>query len=187
MSDSQRIISDRNSAAGAVQAEVAESTSEAASADVQPSTPSDLAESVARSELDSTASNVSSNPPDGVGQDDGSYFGLRRGDQIFAGVLMAAALVLGLVHWFRVSNWGREPIEIIRHESFQVEYRLDINQASWVEFAQLNGIGPTLAQRIIDSREQDGPFASIDDLQRVNGIGPKKVASMRPNLKPVEP
>lgn len=182
MSDSHDVVSDPKAES---QADVDEIVS-AVEPSVALSDPTaDIAGVAEQFEADSDSPNADSVSDAAIPVEE-SHFWLRRGDQVFVGVLLAVALVLGLIHWIRLSNWGREPIEIIRHESFQAEYRVDINKASWVEFAQLNGIGPILAQRIIESRKQDGPFVSINDLQRVNGIGPKKVEKMRPNLKPVE-
>ena len=48
---------------------------------------------------------------------------------------------------------------------------ININTASAAELESLSGIGPSLAQRIIDHREQNGPFISIEDLDDVPGIG----------------
>lgn len=61
-------------------------------------------------------------------------------------------------------------------------FRIDINQASWSEWAQLPGIGNTLAHRIVAERESHGPFQSIDDLRRVKGVGAKTLEKMRPHL-----
>jgi len=58
--------------------------------------------------------------------------------------------------------------------------RVDVNTADLAELDLLPGIGPALRQRIIDSRTADGPFESIDDLQRVSGIGPRTVEKLRP-------
>jgi competence ComEA-like helix-hairpin-helix protein len=56
---------------------------------------------------------------------------------------------------------------------------VDINRASAAELAQLPGVGPALAQRILDERQRRGPFESLEALRRVAGIGPKKLAALR--------
>jgi len=49
---------------------------------------------------------------------------------------------------------------------------IDINTASSQELETLPGIGPTTAQKIIEYREQNGAFVSIEDIINVSGIGP---------------
>ncbi len=56
---------------------------------------------------------------------------------------------------------------------------VNINTAGENELTRLNGIGPALAKRICDDRNANGPFKSIDDLQRVKGIGPATVEKNR--------
>ncbi len=56
--------------------------------------------------------------------------------------------------------------------------RIDPNQASEVELDRLPGVGPSLARAIVRSREQDGPFRSLDDLLRVPGLGEKKLGQL---------
>ncbi|HZU36780.1 MAG TPA: helix-hairpin-helix domain-containing protein, partial [Gemmataceae bacterium] len=58
---------------------------------------------------------------------------------------------------------------------------VDINRASVAQLQQVPWIGPTTANRIIAERQKQ-PFRSVDDLRRVKGIGPKKLAHMRPYL-----
>ena len=53
---------------------------------------------------------------------------------------------------------------------------VNINTASVEELKTLNGIGDSLAQAIVDDRERNGPFTSVDDLVRVSGIGAKTLA-----------
>ncbi|MBK6765748.1 MAG: helix-hairpin-helix domain-containing protein [bacterium] len=56
---------------------------------------------------------------------------------------------------------------------------IDINLASASELERLPGIGPVLAERILSERETNGPFVTVDDLDRVSGIGVKKLAELR--------
>ncbi len=59
---------------------------------------------------------------------------------------------------------------------------LDLNQATLEDLEALPGIGPALAGRIVDYRQRHGPFKNIDDLENVSGIGPKKLALIKPYL-----
>lgn len=56
---------------------------------------------------------------------------------------------------------------------------LNINSATLGQLDALNGIGPVTAQRILDYREQHGGFKSIEELDAVDGIGPKLFASLK--------
>ena len=58
---------------------------------------------------------------------------------------------------------------------------VDLNSASAAELLLLPGIGPTLAERIIEDRARLGPFPTVDALTRVRGIGPKTVENLRPH------
>lgn len=56
---------------------------------------------------------------------------------------------------------------------------ININTASATEFETLSGIGEVLAGAIIDYRTENGPFASVDDLESVSGIGPATLEEIR--------
>lgn len=58
---------------------------------------------------------------------------------------------------------------------------IDINAATEAELSALPRIGPALARRIVEDRAVSGRFASIDDLDRVPGIGPRTVEAIRPH------
>ncbi len=56
---------------------------------------------------------------------------------------------------------------------------LDINHAGLYDLEALPGIGPVMAQRIIDFRDSLGGFTAVDDLKKVKGIGPAKFALIK--------
>lgn len=56
---------------------------------------------------------------------------------------------------------------------------IDINTATQEQLALLTGVGPAKAAAIVEYRENNGPFASVDDLAKVSGIGPATVEKNR--------
>jgi competence protein ComEA len=60
--------------------------------------------------------------------------------------------------------------------------KININSATAAELDSLSGIGPTKAQAIIDYRNQNGPFQTVDDLLNVPGIGPKTLETIRDQI-----
>lgn len=59
---------------------------------------------------------------------------------------------------------------------------IDLNTASAADLTALPGVGPALAQAIVAYRTTHGPFKKVDDLEKVPGIGPKKLEKIKPNL-----
>lgn len=57
---------------------------------------------------------------------------------------------------------------------------LDLNTARAADFELLPGVGPALAQRIVEHRVAHGGFADVEALGAVRGIGPKTLARLRP-------
>jgi competence protein ComEA len=56
---------------------------------------------------------------------------------------------------------------------------ININTADTVALQALNGVGPSTAQKIIDYREANGPFAKTEDLKKVSGIGDNTYEKMK--------
>ena len=57
--------------------------------------------------------------------------------------------------------------------------KVNINEAKQEDFEELPGIGPSIAKKIIEYREQNGKFTSIDELQEVKGIGEAKFENIK--------
>ena len=66
------------------------------------------------------------------------------------------------------------PIEEVRPDPSP----LDLNAAGAEALTALPGIGETLARRIVDYREEHGPFGAVEDLTKVPGIGQGKLAAL---------
>jgi len=70
------------------------------------------------------------------------------------------------------------PTPVVSGSSASVKGKININTAGVAELDQLPGVGPVLAQRIIDYRTEHGPFAAPEELQNVSGIGAKTYEKM---------
>ena len=65
-----------------------------------------------------------------------------------------------------------------RKTTKKVNLPVRINSASVDELCALNGVGPKLAEKILDTRNALGPFKTVEDLQKVPGIGKKKLEKL---------
>jgi competence protein ComEA len=88
------------------------------------------------------------------------------------------ALLLASLACMVVLQWG-----ISQGAPMPVGWRVDPSTASQAELSMLPGVGPSLARAIILERSARGPFRSVDDLERVKGIGPARLAALRPWLR----
>ncbi len=88
--------------------------------------------------------------------------------------LFGAATTLLLVNAWSYLRWGVRPAE------WQPVSPIDLNTADRAELVQLPGIGQTLAQRVVEDRDRNGPFRNVNELRRVAGIGPSTLERLRP-------
>lgn len=88
-----------------------------------------------------------------------------------------------------IPQYTRSDFEQVLHPAqlILIGEKIDINVADEEAFDVLYRVGPKLAERIVEDRELNGPFASVDDLARVHGIGPTIIQKNRSYLKAITP
>ena len=59
-----------------------------------------------------------------------------------------------------------------------------LGAATIEQLDEIDGIGPTLAERIVEYRQEKGGFGSVEDLGEVEGIGEKRLETLREALQP---
>ena len=99
--------------------------------------------------------------------------------------IVAGCLGVGAA-WFVAA--GGLAGRLVHHDAAPVgdnRFTVNINTAGETELAQLPGLGATTARRIVDHRTEHGPFASLESLLDVPGIGPATLDAMRPHLRPI--
>lgn len=106
--------------------------------------------------------------------------GTRR-ERNFLLTICSVFLVILAYQYLSLALKKPEPLPWKPGESAQL-FRVDVNTGTWIEWSQLQGIGPSLAHRIVADRSANGPFQTIDDVQRVHGIGPMTLDRIRPWL-----
>jgi len=103
--------------------------------------------------------------------------------------LLAAIVACGLVAvaaWYVAS--GGFSGGLVHHDAppaATVRFTVNVNTAGASEFAQLPGLGPATAARIVEHRRDRGPFTTLEGLLDVPGIGPATLEQMRPHLRPI--
>jgi competence protein ComEA len=103
-----------------------------------------------------------------------------RGGAAPAGAPVAASAVGGTASAGAVSSAGAG----VAGSSLAPGATVSLSNATQAQLEQLDGIGPALAGRIIQYREQHGGFRSIDQLQEVSGIGDKRFQALKGSVQP---
>lgn len=106
-------------------------------------------------------------------------------EKLLLGLVLLLTVVGGVLSRLRAVRLAAlraaNPIELLDSSrmSGDGDELVDINSADRSELEALPGIGPVLAQRIVDYRQRFGPFRSPDQLAQVPGIGPKRLTALR--------
>lgn len=104
-----------------------------------------------------------------------------RSAQLAVAFLLGIIVTLLTVQVWGHLPWGSRPTDLDRHG--ELTYRIDLNRADRAELLQLPGVGDTLAGRIEEHRRQHGQFKDMDQLRQVKGVGPARLASLRPFIE----
>ena len=112
------------------------------------------------------------------------YLPLRREQATMAAILIICVIAMVFYFWHRniVENGL---IDIDHAAPVELKYVININDAPWPAIANLPGIGPTLAQQIVEYRDEIGPFNKIDDIKNIRGIGDAKLDGIREFIAPI--
>lgn len=108
---------------------------------------------------------------------------LRRGDQQTLATLALMALLAGAGWWW---TQRERLVDASAMQHTPAAFVVDVNRAPWMELAQLPGVGETLARRMVEYRQEHGPFHSLEQLRQVRGMGPKTFEKIAGHLT-VEP
>ena len=104
----------------------------------------------------------------------------------FLGLFLLAGLGLMAAQRSRQRNRASEPVSAAQAEDWNRRLsharQVDVNTATSAELERLPGIGPALANRIVDDRSRHGPFSTAHDITRVSGIGEKTYESISRRL-----
>ena len=101
-----------------------------------------------------------------------TFYLIRPRDQATLAVVLGCLLVMIWGYWHQAGGDREQLIDMDQALPLEARFQVDVNRAGWTELMQLPNIGRTLAERIVNDRKNNGPFTSLEDLGRVDGIGP---------------
>lgn len=114
---------------------------------------------------------------------------MKDNEALQLGIMGAIALFFLFLIFFSGELTSAGPVEIYNVTNnvtyvseFKVDDPLNINTATAEELMELDGIGETLAKRIVEYRESVGSFKCIEDLAEVKGISDTMTEKLRPYI-----
>ncbi len=94
---------------------------------------------------------------------------------ILAALIVAAALTMSVAPALAQQPTGQTQPK----EQAPAQPLVNLNTATKADLEKLPGIGPSMAQRILDYRQKNGPFKKVEDLMNIQGIGDKSFLKLR--------
>jgi len=85
-------------------------------------------------------------------------------------------------HWLGCAGDPGPPRDLLPDERLALALPIDLNTAAERELAFVPGLSRRLARAVVEHRTAQGPFASVDELLAVKGIGPRRLERARPRL-----
>ncbi len=93
-------------------------------------------------------------------------------------IVLAMIFLFGLVgHYLLKMRFFSNAFNVL--DSDKIFPRLDLNRVAYEDLLPLPGIGPQMARRIIAYREENGPFAAIEEIKSIPGIGEKNYRTLK--------
>ena len=116
------------------------------------------------------------------------WFALSGRELIMLAVGVALALgAIGAAMGVRAFLWRRDTVAVQGADAVATPARINVNTATESELILLPRVGPKTARAITAYRNEHGPFADLDSLADVPGIGPQTVRELRPHAMCVPP
>ena len=104
---------------------------------------------------------------------------MKNNDRKVAGALLLAVLMTGSGMLFTAGRLHAAP----KAEAQQAPAKIvNINTAASEELQTLRGVGPAIAERILQYRQEHGRFEKVEDLSNVHGIGANKLEKMKSQI-----
>jgi len=104
---------------------------------------------------------------------------MSKKELIILAISICILISLNIVNYIRREHQKQNYTLLVE----EIKVQMSINEAAMSELMNLPGIGPSIAQRIVEYREMNGEFKKLEDVKKVKGIGDKLFQKILPYIK----